>query len=722
MVLGTVGTLVAGPIGGALGALVGRQIDGAVFAPTREGPRLQELAVTTSSYGQPIPRHFGRMRAPGTVIWASDIAEHRERSGGKGQPRTTTYSYSVSFAVLLASRPIDGVGRIWADGELLRGEAGDLKVAGTMRLHHGHRDQQPDPLLLAERGDQAPAFRGSAYAVFEDLQLAEFGNRVPALTFEILAGSGAEAIAGVLEPLPRAVADVVRIDDLEGYSHSGGPIGDAIAELAKLAPVAVETAGPLLSVRRLPATGDGAALGEAAAWGGGDFGQKNGWQLAREAPATDPVTALRYYDTARDYQPGLQRIEGRIERGAGRQLELPAALAPDGARRLVEGIADRHGSARERLRWRLAELATAFDPGQLVRAPGHSGRWRVEGWEWREGGVELELVRHVELPDAAAAGDPGTAWRAPDLPIASTVLRVFELPPPSAAAGTERLLYAAVSAGPGKWPGAQLYGVVDNGLVPTVAVASERAVLGRLVTPCGPSAALMLEYEAAIEVELLDAAMELQPAGLAELAGGANRLLVGGEIMQFADARLLEDGSWRLGGLLRGRGGTEEATAVGHAPDTPVTLLDARLTPLADGAGPLASATSFAAIGIADEEPQIAAVENPDLSLVPPPPVHARRVDHPDGHVELRWVRRARGGWRWPDFVDAPMNEGSERYQLGIGSPKRPAWQTDAGEPWLVIARDDWNALTAAYAGGALWVRQIGDNGASRPTLLTRIG
>jgi hypothetical protein len=68
------------------------------------------------------------------------------------------------------------------------------------------------------------------------------------------------------------------------------------------------------------------------------------------------------------------------------------------------------------------------------------------------------------------------------------------------------------------------------------------------------------------------------------------------------------------------------------------------------------------------------------------------------------------------------MNEGSERYQLGIGSPKRPAWQTDAGEPWLVIARDDWNALTAAYAGGALWVRQIGDNGASRPTLLTRIG
>ena len=63
LVLTAVGTLVGGPLGGAIGALLGqpdRPRD--LRRPSREGPRLKELAVTTSSYGTPIPRHFGRMR------------------------------------------------------------------------------------------------------------------------------------------------------------------------------------------------------------------------------------------------------------------------------------------------------------------------------------------------------------------------------------------------------------------------------------------------------------------------------------------------------------------------------------------------------------------------------------------------------------------------------------------------------------------------------------
>src|SRR6187399_261090 len=100
LVLTALGTALGGPFGGALGSLVGSQIDRAVLGggARREGPRLKEFAVTTSSYGMPIPRHFGTMRAPGSIIWATDLAESRESSGGKGRPSTTTYSYSASFA------------------------------------------------------------------------------------------------------------------------------------------------------------------------------------------------------------------------------------------------------------------------------------------------------------------------------------------------------------------------------------------------------------------------------------------------------------------------------------------------------------------------------------------------------------------------------------------------------------------------------------------------
>src|SRR5690606_38242840 len=121
----------------------------------------------------PVPRHFGTMRAAGTVIWATDLVESRERNGGgKGRPATTSYSYSASFAVALASRPIRGLRRVWADGMLLRGAAGDLKVAGALRVHLGQGDQPPDPLIASAVGAaRCPAFRGLAYCVFEALQL-----------------------------------------------------------------------------------------------------------------------------------------------------------------------------------------------------------------------------------------------------------------------------------------------------------------------------------------------------------------------------------------------------------------------------------------------------------------------------------------------------------------------------------------------------------------------
>jgi len=178
LLLSVIGTVVGGPIGGAIGAMVGQQLDSRLFAPPgQRGPRLKELTVTTSSYGTPLP--FGKMRAAGSIIWATDLQENREAAGGrKGRPSVTSFNYTVSLAVALASRPIAGIGRIWADGNLLRGSAGDLKTGGTLRIYYGHGDQPADPLIASDRGLDCPAFRGLAYCVFEDLHLGDFGNRI----------------------------------------------------------------------------------------------------------------------------------------------------------------------------------------------------------------------------------------------------------------------------------------------------------------------------------------------------------------------------------------------------------------------------------------------------------------------------------------------------------------------------------------------------------------
>lgn len=183
VILSTIGGAVGGPLGRLAGGLAGARLDrmavGALQPERQIGPRIEGLRLQGAGEGAPIAAAFGRTRVVGQVIWAARFLEHRrEGRAGKGGPRTVDYGYSLSFAVGLCEGPIDGVGRVWADGEAL-----DLSGV-TMRLHRGGAEQQPDPLIEAVEG-AAPAYRDLAYVVFEDLPLDSFGDRVPQLAFEV---------------------------------------------------------------------------------------------------------------------------------------------------------------------------------------------------------------------------------------------------------------------------------------------------------------------------------------------------------------------------------------------------------------------------------------------------------------------------------------------------------------------------------------------------------
>lgn len=182
VVLGGLGGIVGGGVGRIVGGALGRVVDNGLvgaLGPAREGPRLEALRVQGTAEGAPMACVFGRARVTGQIAWAARFLERRnENGGGKGGPRTVDHDYSLSFAVALGEGPIDGIGRVWADGR-------PLETAGiTMRVHRGTENQTPDPLIEAVEGD-APAYRGTAYVVFEDLPLWPFGNRPPQLAFEV---------------------------------------------------------------------------------------------------------------------------------------------------------------------------------------------------------------------------------------------------------------------------------------------------------------------------------------------------------------------------------------------------------------------------------------------------------------------------------------------------------------------------------------------------------
>jgi len=185
----------------AAGTVAGSLIDSFLFSggggsQSVEGQRLESLQVLSSAEGVPVPLVAGFARVSGQVIWATSLEEEvrtdTQKQGGKGggggvTTTTTTYSYFASFAVGICEGPISEVLRVWADGREL--DVTKLPV----RIYKGTEDQAPDSFIEAKQGTgNAPAYRGLAYVVFERLPLADFGNRIPQLTFEVIRSVGYE--------------------------------------------------------------------------------------------------------------------------------------------------------------------------------------------------------------------------------------------------------------------------------------------------------------------------------------------------------------------------------------------------------------------------------------------------------------------------------------------------------------------------------------------------
>lgn len=213
---GTVLGLSGAVIGRAAGATLGRAIDQRLMGGSEpvEMGRIDRMRLPAASEGAAVPRLWGRMRLGGQVIWATRFAEHASRrQGGKSSRRKVTeYSYTVSLALGLCEGEILGLGRIWADGAEISPES------LTLRVYAGTEDQLPDPKIEAVEGaGNAPAYRGLAYVVIEDLDLSPYGTRVPAFTFEVM-----RAAAG--PGLHQAVQAVALIPGTGEYALATTPV------------------------------------------------------------------------------------------------------------------------------------------------------------------------------------------------------------------------------------------------------------------------------------------------------------------------------------------------------------------------------------------------------------------------------------------------------------------------------------------------------------------
>jgi len=207
LAVGLAGAAVGSAFGNpALGFTAGTFLGGLLFPPDPvriEGPRREDLRVSSSTHGRPIPEGFGVIRMPGNMIWSSQIREVQTMTevGGKGglggpSQEQVSYTYFVDCSIAFAQGPAEAILRVFADGKPIY-DIRDPNTTGavltattkpglTLRTYLGTETQLPCPTIQAAEGvANTPAYRGTVYLTLESFELTDFGNRIPQITAEI---------------------------------------------------------------------------------------------------------------------------------------------------------------------------------------------------------------------------------------------------------------------------------------------------------------------------------------------------------------------------------------------------------------------------------------------------------------------------------------------------------------------------------------------------------
>ncbi|WBO24694.1 phage tail protein [Sphingomonas abietis] len=438
--------------------------------------------------------------------------------------------------------------------------------------------------------------------------------------------------------------------------------------------------------------------------------------IERQAAGTlNAALTISYYDPALDYQLGSQSARRDVSARRAGTIALPAMIDAATARGIVEARLAREWAGRTiaqiAVPWRHLDLAA----GALVTLPGHSGRWRITERRFEAMRLTLTAQRLAGgggvLPPASA----GSGLPQADVPLGPTSLALLDLPSLGddlAAAPTLLIAAAGVSAG---WRRAALSLSLDDGASwQPIGQTARPAIIGQAATVLGPGSTRLRDGVNSVDILLLNDGMALAGSDATAGSATANLALIGDELVQFATAEQVAPRIFRLGGLLRGRRGSEWAT-VGHAIGDRFVLIDADSLlgwPLPVSA--IGRSIRVAATGAGDPAAAEATIMFQARALRPPAPIGLSVTARADGALDVGWTRRSRLGWDWLDAIDAPLAEESERYQLVASRADGQPQTLVATMPALTI-----EAATLAAIGGdgpvSVAIAQIGTTAASLP-------
>lgn len=328
-------------------------------------------------------------------------------------------------------------------------------------------------------------------------------------------------------------------------------------------------------------------------------------------------------------------------------------------------------AGRETASFSLPPSRAALAVGDVVRLDfeGRARLLEIVRVEDREARAVTARSIEPEVFDTSLAADAAGRVALPAVSGPPAVV-VLDLPPLKT---DEPLPLQVLGAEVSPWPGTLAIWRSTNGAsFDAIAPVESAATVGTLLDALPPGPLWRFDRSTSVRIDVGPAL--LASASEAQVLDGANALALHAEgreteILQFCEAELVEEGVYRLSGLLRGLAGTEAAGAEPWPEGTQALLLDAALVTVASGLTALGRRFIYR-VGAArrdhgDADVTEVAASVGSVALRPFAPVHLRAARTGEG-IMISFIRRTRvdgDGW---EALDVPLGEASEAYEVEI--------------------------------------------------------
>jgi len=417
--------------------------------------------------------------------------------------------------------------------------------------------------------------------------------------------------------------------------------------------------------------------------GGISVASISGEELVREQDTALSITRQQELELPREvnvlylsrtslYQPGTQYAARNFSDSQEvDSLNLPIVFADAEAKAVADIRLYLAWMGRSLYSFTLPDTYAALEPTDTVEltVEGVTHRVRMVRTLRDRGRMRVEAVAEdVSIYDLAAAPGgktPGVA--SPAEIVGGTALEILDLPAFPVDGEQESYVRFAAVGEMARWRGCILYRSDDGGAnYARFADALSAATIGTAIYALPAFSANVFDECNTLTVALRGMG-ELQSVTELAVLNGANAALVGEEVLQFRNAVEIAPGTYQLSGLLRGRLGTEWATST-HIAGERFVLIDGNLVKEAASPAMIGlpryykPVTLGATLGAATAQ----VFTFGGRAYKPFAPVHVEGVRDGSGDLAISWVRRCRTGGQWRDYVDAPLSESSERYEIDI--------------------------------------------------------